>query len=490
MMREVLLFVFLFGIYYIVEGRPLVTAQEQFTADFSLTSQYNLSFHEEDIPGYIPIPFIQSPTVSPIRGKIWFNYDTAEFRMDIFSAEGSPWKLSTTVIAHSYAYIRNQYSFNCSTDIYFTAGTNKCWYGVLNQVNLPNQMGGNMNLTYNGTRVVDGQECMVFLSNTGYLYAVRLEDLAIVEVDLPYFIGELMPYFNFFGYGDALTQVSLSNIVIGAPDPSNFYPPQGVCLQVYNDSTINYNNEEKSLEKFFKSEIISEMAQKTFSRHLQPKDEKQKHQTKKRDSNQMHPPPLNQTFSASWLMNVSAPYAPFTPYTLSGTLGFDFTISGFVITLDTITGNVPFNLQFALRIYPDRNGIEFLQVGPDGSCYSYLYLQWIWTYLFPIFQIPYDADYRGTAQVNGDTCSSWKTTWQWYDHFAELYVRESDNVLIQSTIPDPISYAPSTFTLSNVQGTVSPSTYSRPNNCAEIMNWSTSFASHLPWAWCYPWCDW
>jgi len=102
--------------------------------------------------------------------------------------------------------------------------------------------------------------------------------------------------------------------------------------------------------------------------------------------------------------------------------------------------------------------------------------------------VPYDAEYRGTVTINGDTCSWWKTTWNWYENYAELYVRNSDHVLVQAIIPDPISYAPSAFTLSNVQGGVSPSTYSRPTVTAEIMNWSPNWESHLPWAWCYPFC--
>jgi len=210
---------------------------------------------------------------------------------------------------------------------------------------------------------------------------------------------------------------------------------------------------------------------------------------KKREHQQQHPPHLNQTFSANWILNANAPNVPYTPYKLSGTLGFDFSVSGFYLTLDTITGNVPFDLQLSFRIYPDRNGIEILQVGPDGSCYSYLYLQWLFTYLIPIYEIPYDASYKGTVKINGDTCSGWTTTWNWYQNFAELYVRDSDNVLIESIIPDPISYSPATFLLTDVKGTVDPSTYSRPENCADLLNWSNNFESHLPWAWCYPFCD-
>jgi hypothetical protein len=490
-------FFILFGICLLVNGRPLVTAVEQFTADFVITTQYNASFNDDNIPGYHPVPFLQSPTVSPIRGKIWFDYNTYEVRIDITNGDGSPWKLATTVIANSFNFSYDEFTFNCTTNLYWTAGPNRCWYGNMQNLNVPIQMGGGMNLTYNGTRQVDGYDCMVFSSNTGYLYVVRLLDLALVEVDLPYFIGTLAPYFDFFGFGNALTRVMLTNIVTGPPDPSNFNIPTGACIQIWNDSTVDHENlGDRPLENLIPNpvaDIVEEVAKKTIFRDFQepqpePEPRKSIFTRKKRSPQQNLAPHLNQTYSANWVLNANSPNAPYTPYTLSGTLGFDFTKSGFYITLDAVTGNIPFDLQVGFHIYPDRNGIEFLQLSPDGSCYSYLYLQWLWTYLIPVYEVPWTSTYTGTARVNGDTCTVWKTTWNWYDNAAVLYVRESDHVIVQSLVPDPVSFSPSLLTFSNVQGTVNPSGYGRPSTCSEMMNWSPDFESHLPWDWCGLWC--
>jgi hypothetical protein len=477
----------------LVAGKPAVTAVEQFTADFVITTQYNASFRDDNIDGYHPIPFIQSPTVSPVKGKIWFDYVTYQVRVDVFSGDGSPWKLSTSIIARSFNYSYDEYTFNCTTNLYWTAGPNRCWYENLLNIGVPIQMGGGMNLTYNGTKVVDGFECMVFSSSDGYLFAVRLMDLAIVEVDLPYIIAQLAPYFEFFGWGAALSRVMLTNIVVGAPDPSNFNVPTGQCIEIYNETTIvNYQKlPDRPFENLINNpvaEIIKDIAKKTVFKHLVPEQDERPVIRKKRTVQQNTPPHLNQTYSANWFLNANTPNAPYTPYTMSGTLGFDFTKSGFYITLDSTTGNIPWDLQIGFHIYPDRNGVEFLQVGPDGSCYSYLYLQWLWTYLVPVYEIPWSSTYAGTARVNGDTCTVWKTTWNWYNNAAELYVRERDRVIVQSLIPDPISYAPSLLTFSNIQGTVNPSGYGRPSGCAEIMNWSPDFESHLPWDWCGLWC--
>jgi hypothetical protein len=327
---------------------------------------------------------------------------------------------------------------------------------------------------------------MVFESNNGIFIDVRLMDLAVVEIDLPYLIGELAPYFTFFGRGGFLSRISLFNIVTGPPDPSNFNIPAGNCLQVSNESIlVDYSKVDVPIIDLITSPL-REMTKVFQSFRESPKDP-EPIQKKREFHQQQHPPPLNQTYSAKWLLNAPAPNAPFTPYTMSGTLGFDFTVSGFYITLDTITGNVPIDLQLSFRIYPDRNGIEFLQVGPDGSCYSYLYLQWLWTYLIPGFEIPYDANYIGSVVINGDSTTAWQTTWQWRTYWAELYVRDKDHVLVQSIIPDPFSLTPCPLTFTDITGVVPPSTYSRPD-CAELMNWSPNFASHLPWAWCFPFC--
>jgi len=156
--------------------------------------------------------------------------------------------------------------------------------------------------------------------------------------------------------------------------------------------------------------------------------------------------------------------------------------------VESSTGNIPLDLQFQLRVYPSRNGVELLVVGPDGSCYSTLYLQWLWTYLIPVFEIPYNVGDQGTAMVNGDNCTVWQTTWNWYDNFAELYVRIKDNILVQMTIPEPFGHGLATVTLTKILPTVDPATYARPDVCVETMTWNPSFASHLPWDWCDPFC--
>jgi len=264
-MMRVVCFI-LFGICLLVAGRPSITAVEDFTADFVITTQYNASFNDENIPGYNPIPFLQSPTISPIKGKIWFNYNSYEVRIDIFNGDGSPWKLATTIVANSYNFSYDEFTFNCTTNLYFTAGTDRCWYGNMQNLYVPIQMGGAMNLTYNGTRIVDGYDCMVFSSNDGFLFSVRLLDLAVVEVDLPYFIGQLAPYFDFFGFGNALTRIMLTNIVTGPPDPSNFNVPAGACIQMYNSSTLDHSKlGNRPFENLFvnpAAELVEEVSKK------------------------------------------------------------------------------------------------------------------------------------------------------------------------------------------------------------------------------------
>jgi len=211
---------------------------------------------------------------------------------------------------------------------------------------------------------------------------------------------------------------------------------------------------------------------------------------KKRKINQGPiPPRLNQTFSASWTLNASTDLTPpYTPYTLSGKLAFDFTTSGLALSLESTTGNIPIDVQFELRISPSYNGVELLQVGPQGGCYSYVFLQWLWMVLIPQFEIPYDCGEQGPAVVNGDPCTVWQTTYNWYENFAELYVRDSDHVLVQLTIPEPLGHGLATITFTEIETHVNPNAYSRPTSCVETMTWNPSWESHLPWAWCYPFC--
>jgi hypothetical protein len=315
---------------------------------------------------------------------------------------------------------------------------------------------------------------------------VRLLDLAVVQIDLPYLLGTNAPWFAFFGRVSALSEISIFNIVVGPPDPSNFDIPPGACLQMWNESIVDHAKAQSPLELF--TAPLKEMYKGLKRFHKRSSTPQEPFKKRKSQQTTEHPPPLNQTFTANWQLIAANPEAPFTPYTFGGKLGFDFTVSGFHISLDTITGNVPINLQTEFRIYPDLNGIEFLQFGPDGSCYSYIFFQYIFSYLLPVFQVPYDSNFVGNVTINGDASTAWQTTWQWKTYFAQLYIRDRDAVLIQALVPDPFSETPSPLIFSDFTGTVPPSSYARSAQCAPLLNWNHNFNSHLPWAWCFPWC--
>jgi len=366
-------------------------------------------------------------------------------------------------------------------------------------------MGADMNLTYQGIKMEDGYECMIWSTEGGSTFAVRLTDLAIVEMDLHYVLSQVIPMFPIFGLGAGRTLIQFTKIEVGAPDPSNFAPPSGVCIKVYPTppsspkkihfkdlstvlaDTLKENPIVSAITKINPMEYLIEKLQKVTN--IQKKQAFQNSEDKWRINQGPVPPRLNQTFSVSWTLNASEDLTPpYTPYTLSGQLAFDFTTSGLSWSIESTTGNIPMDVQFELRLFPSMNGVELLQVGPQGECYSYIFLQWLWTYLAPQFEIPYDSGEQGPAVVNGEACTVWQTTWNWYDNFAELYVRDSDHVLVQLTIPEPFGHGLATITFTNIKTHVNPSSYSRPSTCVETMTWNPSWESHLPWAWCYPYC--
>jgi len=307
---------------------------------------------------------------------------------------------------------------------------------------------------------------------------------------------------TFFGFGSAITSIVFTNIVVGTPNPSNFAVPSGVCIQVGPES------EELPKVEFSKLFQVPRPKTSPFQKDMDKLDTlyslskkldnhilRERETVMKRNAHaaqQDLPPQLNQAFTASWTLNASVSLTPpFTAYMIYGELAFDLTTSGLAFSVSKIEGNIPIDLQFEARMSPTRNGIEFLQVGPDKkSCYSYLFLQWIFSLLIPQFQIPYDSINMDPAKVNGDLCSVWQTTYQWYGmNPSILYVRQSDNTLVQMTLPEPfLGMGMATLTLSNVKDSVDPSLYSRPDSCIETMTWNPSWQSHLPWDWCDPWC--
>jgi hypothetical protein len=304
------------------------------------------------------------------------------------------------------------------------------------------------------------------------------------------------------GFGSAITRIDFSDIVVGTPASSNFDPPKGVCLntgpgdnedkpQIDLSKVLSWKPQprvpmDRKMEKLDRLHFLS----KTLDSHI----ELEKASLRKKHSLQQpnYPPNLNQQFAGTWTLNASVSLTPpFTAYMLKGELAFDFVNFGLAVSLTEITGNIPLDLQFEFRIYPWKNGIEWLQVGPNGKdCYAYIFLQWIFTFLIPQFQLPIDSIPMDPAKVNGDLCSVWQTTYEWYgDSPSILYIRQSDNTLVQMTLPEPfLGFGMATLTLSNVQDVVPPSRYSRPDTCVNTMTWNPSWQSHLPWDWCDPYC--
>jgi hypothetical protein len=363
---------------------------------------------------------------------------------------------------------------------------------------MPNQMGSNMGLTYKGTQTIDGYLCLVWESSTKYLFFVRVSDLATVEIDLPYVLTQIAPIFNFLGGFYGTTFIRFSNIIVGTPSVSNFQKPPYACNIVPGNGNVkevvDFSDPTKFLDHFLQKALYkAESAIKALD-HIRTqsmaskKAEKEKQEdgeiskVVKRTEQQNFPPALNPTFSANYVFNGSQFYAA-NGVIITGKIAFDFTQSGFAFSMDSITGSFPFDLQAELRISPSRGGFDFIGVGPNGQCYDYIFFQWLWSILLPQYQIPPSAIQSPDQKVNGVLCA----VWSYSSPPTMLYVRKSDNTLIQIS-SNFQTFGYSTVTLFNVQTTVSPSSYARPSTCTEILGWSHNWASHLPWGWCDPFC--
>jgi len=203
----------------------------------------------------------------------------------------------------------------------------------------------------------------------------------------------------------------------------------------------------------------------------------------KRDETQNVPPPLNPIFTADYVFNGSQFYEA-NGVLVTGRVAMDFTQSGFMWSIDSVSGALPFDLQAEFRISPSRGGFDMIGVNA-ANCYDYMFFQWLWSILFPQWQIP-PSSVRGPDQkVNGVDCSVWSFNGD--NGYTMLYVRKSDNTLIQlSQNFDTFGF--STLTFNNVQTSVDPTVYSRPSTCIDLLQWSHNWASHLPWGWCDPFC--
>jgi len=228
---------------------------------------------------------------------------------------------------------------------------------------------------------------------------------------------------------------------------------------------------------------ISSSSSSSSSSSFKKEENKEEHLMMKRSKEQSgFPPALNPTFSANYIFNGSQFYQA-NGVTVTGKIAMDYTQSGFAFTVDSVTGSWPFDVQFEMRVSPSRGGFDIIGVGSNGQCYDYIFFQWIWSIILPQYQVPPYSVQSPDQKVNGVECS----VWSFADPPTILYVRKSDNTLIQmSSTFQTFGY--STVTLSNIQTTVNPSLYSRPSSCIEILGWSHNWASHLPWGWCDPFC--
>jgi len=458
---------------------------QQFSTDFKIWLQYNATL------GYANNnalePFLWSPAISPLQGKMYFDWTQQGFRFEVKGGPGAPWDFDTTFIVHPNKIIKGPNSFNVSWNLYEYYSDGRCWYSTASQDNLPYTLDGlDKNTTFVDIETVDGYTCAVFKSGTGNLYSIRIPDLAIIKAEVPY-IGSLplpIPIFVLGGDGNGSTWVDMYKPTLGAVDPKYFAIPSGNCLYV-NSSWWWWTNSNGAQSS---SNWISTALKESllFSKKVADAPKL---------VNRQAPPTIAQTFTAKFQLNVKAASSPpFEPYTLYGKVGFDFTKSGFYAMITEIDGAIPFSLQTGLVIHPDRNGIEFLTVDPEGDCYSLFFLQWFWTYLLPPFEVPPDAVRQGEAIINGDKCSIWNYWWgDFYlsSRSVTLYIRESDGAIVRGLGFDDPTWTNqfADFTLTDIELSVDPSLYSRPNTCVETMTWNPNFDSHLPWYWCMPLCD-
>jgi len=337
-------------------------------------------------------------------------------------------------------------------------------------------------------QTVDGYTCAVFKDNDSKnVYSIRIVDLAIIKAETPYDGFIPLPIFQVLGGdGNSSSWIDFYNPVLGAVDPSKFAVPAGTCIDISNwasssiqDSMLPQLFVAKSLANDlnpmgFLADVVKESLKRSEPKALV-----------KRQS----PPQLAQAFTADITLTINATATPpFKPYMITGKVAFDFVNFGAYVMWDNINGAIPFVLQGGLIIHPSTNGIEWLIASPEGKCWSLLYLQWLWTFLLPPYQIPPDASFTGEAVINGDKCSIWN--YYWGGRSITVFVRESDGAIVKGLhFEDPTwTHQGANWILSNIKLSVDPSIYARPAECAETMTWNPSFSSHLPWYWCVPFC--
>jgi len=461
----------------------------QFTTDFKVWAQYNASFSFNNRNS--PEPFLWTPPVSPLAGKLYFDWVKQGFRVELQGGPGAPWDLKTTVIINPTNMVKGPNSFNVTWNVYEYLSDGRCWWYKWSRVNQPYNLDGfSNNVVWKSFGTVDGFTCGIFQDTvTLNIYAIRMEDMAVIQVRVPYDGWIPVPIFQILGgAGNSSSWIDMYNPALGAIDPSKYAVPTGQCIYVqdgvHSDSIIpnliSYKTVATDLNplKFF-ADVAKESLKKgdNVDRVL-PLAKRQR-----------SPPRLAQQFTADIVLTINATTEPpYKQYTITGKVAFDFVNFGAYIMWDGISGAIPFDLKTGLIAHPGNNGVEFLIADPEGDCWSIIYFQWLWTYLLPPFQIPHDAAYVGEAVINGDKCSIWNYWWGYRS--VTIFVRESDGALVKGLHFDDPTWTNQggNWVLKNLKMSVDPSIYARPASCVETMTWNPSFQSHLPWYWCDPFC--
>jgi len=398
--------------------------------------------------------------------------------LELSQGDESPWNIQTTIIVHSKVTPIDNDNMWVNSTQYMYLAPDKCLYYPYETFQAPMSVVNLIdNITLNGTEVVDGENCLILADPYGDKIDVRMRDMAVVRMSVPRSIMEAPPFFQLFGQAKAFSWINLRNIQLGPVNSNYFKPPNVNCTAVpFNflkhilNSIKSSPSKDKAAEKVNKKDLESKQKAPKVS-----KVAKVVNQNKEAD------PPVPQLaqqftaqfqFNATWYNNI--------PFSAQGTLGFDYVNSGFFLKLDRLVGQVPLFLQTTFIVTPDRDGIEILQYGKDGPCWSYLYLQWLWTYLIPQFKLPKDIMFIGTRMIDGKKANGW-----YLDKWSEgtnIWIRDGDNAIVL------IEYTYYTVKFSNIVLKVEANRYARPPQCAELNNWNHNFASHLFWGWCYPWC--
>jgi len=283
----------------------------------------------------------------------------------------------------------------------------------------------------------------------------------------------------------------------GKVDPKWFAIPSGACHHLTSPPLGSFFGKSKKFPsttesvKDFIYGFVKQAQEATFegllNRRREPKPQYKEPKTEL-IVRQKPIPNLAQAFSADFSVTYNDSYwSPRGLITMTGSLAFDFTQSGFYLMIKSINV-VPFSLSAGFIIYPDRGGLEWIMVGPTGEAWGVFYLPWIITFIMPTYSLPPDAQYLGQTVINGDPCDVWDMYWTYRS--TRMWVRSSDGAVVKATNFQDVfwSLESGTITLSNIKLSVDPSLYQRPKSIAETMTFNHNFASHLSWYWCEPFC--